>query len=241
MLNKYCAAALFAAVAAATLTVAAQQKQLSVKDADEQYPKAYVCKDIQQTQVDDGPGACKKDGTPLIPIRLGIVYKCLRGPAEFQADPGPCRSDSNRDKGAVTASVFWTCGETRFLDPGTCPGGAPRQIGFEERPHGDHNPRHGGQSIFMSPDLYFHVEGTYANGVFRAYFYNEFTKPLKLNGITGRVALANSNNVATGKEIPLTVSPIADGNALEVRIPNPPVPTKAAPVSFKLYVVLKPG
>ena len=227
-------------LAANALTVAAQQKTLTVAQADDQYPKAYVCKDPQQTQVDDKAGTCTKDGTPLVEIRLGTAYKCLRGPAEYQADPGPCRTDRNQPKGPVTASVFWTCGDTHFLDPGTCPGGAPRQIAFEERPHGDHNPRHGGQAIFMSPDLYYHVEGTYSNGTFRAYFYNEFTKPLKIGQITGRVAVANSNNVKTGPEIPLTPSPIADGNALEAKIPSAAVPSKASPVYLKLYVVLKP-
>jgi hypothetical protein len=245
MLARYSVAAVFLSAAMLSVGPPARAQQSvgpqTSQEADQDYPKAWVCKDIQQTQVDDKEGVCKADNTPLVPIRLGTIYKCLRGPANYSIDQtGRCASP--QPKGAVTASVFWTCKsqpDVHLLDPGKCADGSPREIGFEERPHGDHNPRHGGLAIFMSPDLYYHVEGTYSsNGTFRAYFYNEFTKPLKVSGITGRVALANSNNEAVGQPITLTVAPIADGNALEAKIPNPPTPTKDKNVFFKLYIKL---
>ena len=214
-------------------------------DIDERYQKVWVCKDVRYANViEDTPGTCKPDGTKLVEIRMGLAYKCLRGPANIQADEGPCETDRRRQKGPVTVSVFWTCKDssTRYLDPGTCSDGSPRNQEFEERPHGDHNTRHGGDGIIMSADLFHHLEVTYsAAGLVRVYFYNEFTKPMKVAGITGRIALENSNFAVTGAETPLRVAAIADGNALEGRIPNAPAPATGAPVYIKVFIKLKPS
>jgi hypothetical protein len=234
-------AGMLAALPATAQTASGPQ---TASEADEVYPPAWVCKDIKYNDVNDGPGTCKEDGTPLVQIRLGTAYKCLRGPADYQATEGPCKTDS-RPKGAVTVSVFWTCPsapDKPLLNPGKCADGSQSSLQFVERPHGDHNPRHGGLAIFMSADLFHHIEGTFvAPGLFRVYFYNEFTKPMKVAGFTGRIALENSNFTTTGNEIPLTLAPIADGSALEARIPNAPVPSSAAPVFIKLFIKLKPG
>jgi hypothetical protein len=234
-----------APASASAAPAAAQQKSSlpqTARDADIDYPVAYVCSNTQYTQVDDKPGTCTADKTPLTRIRLGIAYKCLHGPANIQAGPGQCNVD-HQPKGPVTVSAYWTCkGNGHYLDPGKCADGTARDIAFEERPHGDHNPRHGGLAIFMSADLFHHVEGTYvAPGIFRLYFYNEFTKPMKVGAITGRVVVANSNAQATGKEIPLTLSPIRDGNAVEAKIPDAPLPSKGSIVYLKALVKLKPG
>jgi len=236
---------MFAAGPPAQAQRANSRTDAEIEKADQDYPKAFACMDPRYaTQVDDKPGKCP-DGKSMEQIRLGLAYKCLRGPAEYQATEGPCRYTPEQPKVAVTASVFWTCKsapDKRLLNPGTCSDGSRAQIGFEERPHGDHNPRHGGPGIFMNDkDLSYHVEGTYtSDGVFHAFFYNEFTKPRKIAGVTGRVAVANSNSVATGPEIPLQLAPIADGNELDAHIPNAPVPSPDSKVFFKLYIKLKP-
>ena len=93
----------------------------------------------------------------------------------------------------------------------------------------------------MSKDKWHHVEGTLvAQGVFRVYFYNEFTKPVPPGVFSARVAVTDSNNKEIGPPIPLTVSKTKDGNTMDAHIPNLPVPTKAAQVYVKLRVKFKP-
>jgi hypothetical protein len=251
MLAKYGAFAFLLSVALAAAgpsAVAAQQNSVgpkTVAQADQDYPKAYVCTNVQYaTTMDDKPGKCPQDGTPLQEIRIGLGYKCLRGPANLTPNPGRCPTSAG-DKVPVTVSVFWTCKNDpshHLTDPGKCADGSDREIGLEERPHGDHNPRHGAPAIFMSADLFHHIEGTYvAPGIFRVYFYNEFTKPMKVAGYTGRVALTDANAKITGEQIPLKISNIPDGNAMEVQIPNAPVPAKSSIVHIKLLLKFKPG
>ena len=162
----------------------------------------------------------------------------------MQGKEGQCPTD-HTDLVPVTASIFWTCKDKpdqHLLQPGKCADGAATTEEFEERAHGDHNPRHRKQPIFMSADLFHHIEGTLvAPNLFRVYFYNEFTKPMKVTGFTARVVLEDQNFKPTGQEIPLTVSPYAEGNALEAKVAGVPVPSMKAPVFMKLLVKLKPG
>jgi hypothetical protein len=91
--------------------------------------------------------------------------------------PGKCRID-RRDLVQAIVSVFWTCSgsDNHLLDPGTCRDGTQRRVRYEERAHGDHNPKHGGQ-FFMAEDAWHHVEGTYPSaGLFRIHFYDNFTR-----------------------------------------------------------------
>ena len=152
----------------------------------------------------------------------------------------------------VTASTFWLCrsdpdSEKRYLEPGACRDGAPRDKAFAVRPHGDHNPRHGGPSVFMSEDLYHHVEATLVAptptrpAAFRVYLYDEYTRPIRAAGISAHVALADKNGKAIRSPTPLVVARIRDGNAMEVRLPNGTVPSENAPAFFTLRVKFKPS
>ncbi len=60
------------------------------------------------------------------------------------------------------------------------------------RPHEDHNPKHGG-IFFMSPDNWHHLEGTYlAPGIFRVYFYDNYSQPISAENFKGRIVLGET-------------------------------------------------
>ncbi|MGE3507619.1 MAG: hypothetical protein AB7N65_01880 [Vicinamibacterales bacterium] len=88
----------------------------------------------------------------------------------------------------MTLSMIWGCSglEQDFLEPGVCADGKARRARYEVRAHGDHNPRHGGQ-FFMAQDAWHHLEGTLQpGGVFRLFFYDNYTKPLDARRFAGR-------------------------------------------------------
>lgn len=214
-------------------------------------PISYVCPSPgEESFVDDKPGTCPKSAAQLQPVRLDTAYKCLKT-SYIREKPGTCPTD-RADLVPVTASIFWLCKNDpdpgkHYLEPGECRDRSPREKAFEVRPHGDHNPRHGGPSVFMSEDLFHHVEATLLAptktqpAIFRVYFYDEYTRPIKATGVSAQVALANKSGNAVGGPAPLVLSRIRDGNAMEVRLPNAAVPSDSAPVFFALRVKFKPG
>jgi Cu/Ag efflux protein CusF len=214
-------------------------------------PVSYVCPSPgEESFVDDRPGACPKSGAQLQAVRLDIAYKCLKT-SFIRESPGTCPTDRT-DLVPVTASVFWVCTndpqrEKHYLEPGTCGDGSRREKAFEVRPHGDHNPRHGGPTVFMSEDLYHHVEATLVAptrtqpALFRVYFYDEYTRPLHVSGVSAQVVATDRYGKPTGSPVPLVLSRIRDGNAMETRLPNAAVPSENASVYFALRVKLKPS
>jgi hypothetical protein len=98
---------------------------------------------------------------------------------------------------------------------------------YAPRPHGNHNPQHGGQ-FFMAPDNWHHLEGTYPRaGDFRMYLYDDFTKQLPQ---AQRQAVA-AQIVVDGRTVTLT--PARGGQYLEARIPHVALPaTIEASVRF---------
>jgi Cu/Ag efflux protein CusF len=214
-------------------------------------PVSYVCPSPgEESFVDDRPGVCPKSGAQLQAVRLDIAYKCLKT-AYIRDKPGTCPIDRT-DLVPVTASVFWICmndpdREKHYLEPGTCRDGSRREQRFEVRPHGDHNPRHGGPAVFMSEDLYHHVEATFVAptrtqpAIFRVYFYDEYTRPLHVSGVSAQVVATDRYGKPTGTPVPLVLSRIKDDNAMEVRVPNAAVPSENASVYFALRVKLKPS
>jgi Cu/Ag efflux protein CusF len=212
---------------------------------DELPPISYVCPATgEENEITDKPGTCEKSPAKLVPIRLTIAYECLKGPAFVQAAPGVCRYDKS-ELAPITASMFWSCGDSsgpRFLEPGACADGSPREEHFEKRPHGDHNPRHGGPYVAMSTDLLHHAEGTLvAANVYRAYFYDEYTRPMPVSGYVARIAPTDSNAKENGPAVTLGPDAKLGNNVLEGKLPSATPPSKDAPLHFKMHVAVKPG
>lgn len=207
--------------------------------ADELPPLSFICPSPgEENVIEAEPGACPGSGAPLVPVRLVTAYSCLRVQLPPQDAPGICRYDRT-PLVPITAALTFTCKgdpSVEELTPGTCPDGSPRIKKFTRRPHGDHNPRHGGL-LFMASDQWHHLEGTFvAPGVFRVFFYNDMTQPLGAAGFLGRAVVTDANATPVGEPFTLAFDPKAPPNTL-----NAPVPDAKPPLNLKLYLRFSPG
>src|ERR1700681_2546414 len=226
-----------AAPGAASQTATVKQATQTTRAAkcstqDKLPPLSYVCiMPGGEAALEGKPGKCPnpKCGMPLIPVRLTSAWSSVSHPTIIQDHPGKDPLDK-RDLVQITASMFWVCpgSDEHLLEPGRCADGNARQIKYERRPHGDHNPRHGG-SFFMANDSWHHLEGTYPRGgPFRVFFYDDYTRPMPVKGFSGSVVLLDAN------EKELDSFPLKPGritNALEA-----PLKGAALPLKVKLKV-----
>jgi hypothetical protein len=182
--------------------------------------------------VDDHPGTCPICAMKLEPVRLDSVWSCPVHEVIAANEPGRCRI-CGRELVHVTVAVSWTCSDRpngERLEPGPCPDGSAARAKYARRPHGNHNPQHGGQ-FFMAPDNWHHLEGVYPKaGVFRLYVYDDYSKPLtpaQLERIAGKVTTSKG-------DMPLTF--VRSTNVFEVRLEQ-----AGFPVSIAAQVAFTPG
>jgi hypothetical protein len=162
----------------------------------------------------------------LVPVRLDSAWMCPIHSVVTESEPGACRL-CRRPLVQVTMSLTWTCrGEpdSEHIDPGACADGTPRMAKRTLRPHGNHNPQHGGQ-FFMAPDNWHHLEGAYPRErVFRLYLYDDYARALgskALRDIQARVVTKETFDPATRKTTELSSFPLRasrDGAYLEARV-----------------------
>jgi hypothetical protein len=170
----------------------------------------------------------------LVPVRLDSAWMCPVHSTAMSEGPGTCPI-CRRPLIQVRVSLTWTClsqpGIDR-LEPGRCPDGLAMVPRRTLRPHGNHNPQHGGQ-FFMAPDNWHHLEGTYPRDrVFRLYLYDDYARPLSpadMKRVQARVVTRETFDPATRKTTEVTAFPLRtsrDGAYLEARVDRSPLPTE---------------
>ena len=192
--------------------------------------------------VQDKAGNCPLCKMALVPVRLESIWTCPIHPAVVEHDRGKCKI-CQRDLIQMTVALTWTCpgrSDVTAITPGRCPDGAAMVATRTLRPHGNHNPQHGGQ-FFMAPDNWHHIEGAYPQSrVFRLYLYDDYARPLpvdQIKQVRGRVVTKETFDATTHTTKEIASAPLVASNAgpyLEARVADVGAPTEmSAKVRFK--------
>lgn len=168
--------------------------------------------------VDNESGRCPICSMQLVPVRLDLVWSCqlhLDSITERQQRRCPI---CGRQLVKIIKALSFTCPlhpTINAVDPGKCPIDKRTLVArYSLRPHGDHNPKHGGNFI-MAPNNW-HVEATHpAPSRFRLYVYDEYSRPFIPKAFTSRIVIDETS-------IPFTPTPGAA--FLEARIPRTTLP-----------------
>jgi hypothetical protein len=139
--------------------------------------------------VDNKAGKCPICAMNLVPVRLDLVWTCMQHTTVAEPQAGKCPK-CGRDLIRVIKAMSWTCRAhptVESVDPGRCPTcKRTLVVKYADRPHGDHNPKHGGHFV-MAPNNW-HVEVTHpSSGLFRIYCYDEYSKPFMPKGFAARL------------------------------------------------------
>jgi hypothetical protein len=181
-------------------------------------------------------GKCPICGMTLEKLRLALIWTCPVHTDVTQMEKGQCRR-CGRDLIRVTKALSFTCTvhpSVVSLDPGRCPRCRRTLVAkYSVRPHGDHNPKHGGSFFMVSNN--WHIEVTHPDtSVFRLYVYDNYSKPFWPPGLTARITEVVS---PTGARTPVAVEFARTARGYyEARVPNVATPaTIAAKVRFEAH------
>ena len=184
--------------------------------------------------VESRPGSCPLCKMALVPVRLDTAWMCPVHTTVMDEQEGTCRI-CRRSLIQVRVAVSWTCPGQQGIDrlePGVCADGSAMVRRRTLRPHGNHNPQHGGQ-FFMAPDNWHHLEGTYPrHRLFRLFIYDDYARalpPAALKRVQARVVTRETFDPATRKTTELAAFPLRvsrDGAYLEAQIDDVRLPAE---------------
>src|SRR5712691_1301594 len=179
-------------------------------------PVSWTCP-MHPEVVDHQSGACPICRMQLTPVRLDLVWSCQLHLDVTQQQPGTCRT-CGRQLVKIIKALSFTCPshpKVNDISPGKCPIDKRTLVAkYSLRPHGDHNPKHGGNFI-MAPNNW-HVEATHpAPSRFRLYVYDEYSRPFVPKGFISRIVSGETS-------IPFTAA--AGGAFLQARMPDAALP-----------------
>jgi hypothetical protein len=226
------------------LLASAAAAQRPAAPAEARLPPLSMTCPMHPDIVESRPGSCPLCKMALVPVRLDSAWMCPIHTTVMSDEEGTCRI-CRRQLMQVRVAVTWTClaqpGIER-MEPGSCPDGSAMIVRRTLRPHGNHNPQHGGQ-FFMAPDNWHHLEGTYPRDrVFRLYVYDDYARTLPaadMKRVQARVVTRETFDAATRKTTEITSFPLrlsGGGAYFEARIDAVKLPAE-----MTAKVTIKPG
>lgn len=189
-------------------------------------PLSWTCP-MHAEVVDSEKGTCPICKMELVPVRLALVWSCQLHLDVTRDAPGRCRI-CGRDLVRIVKALSFMCPahpKVNEVNPGRCPIDKRTLVATHSlRPHGDHNPKHGGQ-FFMAPNNW-HVEVTHPTpSLFRLYVYDDYGRPFIPRGFTSRIiAMPDAGGRPTDVSIPFTPARAS----LEARVPKLGLPAAIA-------------
>jgi hypothetical protein len=197
-------------------------------------PLSWTCP-MHAEVVTDAAGSCPICRMSLVAVRLDSVWSCQLHPDLTRFAPGRCPVDGRTLVPMIKALSF-TCPvhpKVNEVNRGRCPiDKRPLVAKYSLRPHGDHNPKHGGQ-FFMAPNNW-HVEVTHpAAGLFRLYVYDDYSRPFVPKGFLARI-VSVADATAKSVEVAVPFRRALGGAMLESRVAGLALPaTIAVKVRFQ--------